>query len=385
MKKFFLISFFLFLCAAIIWGGFSHIIVYEHLYANNWTHYLALVLSVILLYLLYKPNSPLQEKLKEKNKNIFLSTIGFLFAIFLLTKLFFERGIPILIHSFTSEPATMQVRVKDRISQKHCRKGVSLQSYNRLGNGKVCGLHDKFLSFAKYGTPLTLIGKKSFFGFTVESYRYQEPLQNTFMQKNATKISSDFSRLHYDQDNTAIIESEAKITNLVLQGHSQTLIRNNAQVTTLTLTDQAALHINDNPIITNLIASKNGYIQAQGGNISFIYLLGQNSLHLSKLNINAGGYTSPTLNFSGGAVFFTKEAQISLTVQDYTFRDGVIQGHWSDGIPFGFTLVTTDFIFDASNDTQPLEGINLMASFLRLPLYKPNALPKNIHIQILAP
>lgn len=177
------IIFFLMVLITALFGIFSNMLVNESILIYEYSNYIALVTVLIFLISLFKPNSTLKKRLEEQKKSIVLSTIIMICFIPLITKLTCERGIPIILHTFTKKPSEMKVVVSKQESSKHCRKGVELFGYERLGNGKVCGLGDKFLSFAKSGTKFTLIGEESIFGFTTDRYRYKEPTEHSLELK----------------------------------------------------------------------------------------------------------------------------------------------------------------------------------------------------------
>jgi len=156
----------------ILWVSFYDIIINEDIFIYQWSTYLTILLTLLILYSFLKSNSTIKKEMKKQGKNIFLTFIAFILTVPLLSKITFERGLPALLHHITKTPSTMSVKIEKSISYKNCRKGVLLIGYEYFANGKVCGLSDEVLSQIDYNDTLELIGEKSIFGFTYYSYRF---------------------------------------------------------------------------------------------------------------------------------------------------------------------------------------------------------------------
>jgi hypothetical protein len=397
LKQKIAVVFILIVMISIIWGGFSHIIVNESLFIFEWSNYAAIVMTLIFLILLLKPNSTFKKNIEEQKKSIEMAVLAMLIAVPLVTKLACERGIPIILHTLTSKASQMDVIVAKQISNKGCRKGVKLIGYDRFANGKVCGLHDKFLSFAKQGTKLTLIGEESIFGFTMDKYRYQESIEQAKIKNDSTSTINDIiyspeidiintnqDKVYIENNKKTAIQSNAIVKDVSLVGTSSLIAKENSKINSAYFFDKTYLYTFDEVSIINLHLFNQAETKFYGGRISFIYLYGSNTITIRKVNISAGAFSSPKLKFSGGAIFFTKFSKINIYARDVVYKNKKLSGKWYDGTPFSFTTVYVD-IETYTDDTEINSNLKTNATkqfiaYLQLPAQIPEVLPSQIII-----
>jgi hypothetical protein len=187
---------------------FQQIIVNEKLFIYDWTTKLSIVLTIWAVVALHKPNSIMKKRLEEKNKNIVLTTIAFIIAVPVLTKLTFEQSIPNFLHFLTKEPAQITVTIDKKVSLKRCRNGVQLKGYEYIQNGRVFGLRKDILDIVTTGDQLKLIGEKSPFGFTTTAYRYEKV--NLPHSKPARKVAQTPYLKNLEEMNLMISEKDLK-------------------------------------------------------------------------------------------------------------------------------------------------------------------------------
>ncbi len=152
----------------LIWGMLSTILVNEEFFIYNLTNILAMIFTILsIFYFFIKPNKFYQEYYKGKNK--FFLLISFIITIPLLTKIFFERSVPILLHSLSNTSSEKIVIIsKKSIGGRMCRNKISLEGYISFLNGDICNLSQEFYSSIEVGNKLRIFGKSSIFGFTIE-------------------------------------------------------------------------------------------------------------------------------------------------------------------------------------------------------------------------
>jgi hypothetical protein len=150
----------------------------------------------------------MRKILEERNKNIALTTLAFIIAIPLFTKLTLEQGIPNFLHLLTKEPAQITVFIDKKVSLKRCRNGVQLNGYEYFANGRVCGLRKDILDILKPGDQLKLIGEKSLFGFTPTTYEYEKV--NVPQSKPSRKVLQTSFPTSSEETNLMISEQDLK-------------------------------------------------------------------------------------------------------------------------------------------------------------------------------
>lgn len=100
--------------------------------------------------------------------------LGFTLMVLIFLYIATARGIPIILNYILSSPGEIIVTIRSKDSDyktKHCRAGgINVVEFNLFLNSEICGFQREHWEVFKPGDQLTLLGRKSPFGFSYQRY-----------------------------------------------------------------------------------------------------------------------------------------------------------------------------------------------------------------------
>lgn len=154
-------------------------IIYRNTTLIYWSNIFSISFAILGVYFLFQT----RRYSVKQGKSVFLSSLGLLLVIPLMTKIFFEESLMRFLHQFSStREISKTVTIGKKTAYKFCWKGIHLKDPNFTSRARICGLSEDTLHQLKEGDKVVLKGISSSFGFDVKYFSYKGKKKETKKQ-----------------------------------------------------------------------------------------------------------------------------------------------------------------------------------------------------------